>query len=97
MITHIVFLNIKPDLNKSEILDELEKQILALNDSIPKVNHIEFGKDFNQSELAFDAALYSTFNSKSDLDAYQVHPEHVKVKAFIGEVCSERAVVDYNK
>ena len=95
MITHIVFFNVKPELNKSQILDELETRLLNLNDSILELNHLEFGKDFNQSALAYDAALYSTFNTKADLDAYQVHPEHEKVKAYIGEVCSERAVVDY--
>lgn len=95
MVTHIVFLNIKPALNKSKILEELSSRLLALNKSIPSLNHLEFGKDFNQSDLAFDAALYSTFNTKADLDAYQIHPEHEKVKSYIGEVCSERAVVDY--
>lgn len=95
MITHIVFLNVKAELNKSEILDELERRLLALNNSIPTLRHLEFGKDFNQSDLAYDAALYSTFNTKADLETYQTHPEHVKVKTYIGEVCSARAVVDY--
>jgi len=95
MITHIVFLNIKPELDKLEILAKLESKLLALNNSIPTLNHLEFGADFNKSPLAFDAALYSTFKTKADLDAYQIHPEHEKVKAFIGKVCSQRAVVDY--
>lgn len=95
MITHIVFLNVKPELNKSEVLHGLEKRLLALNESISELNHLEFGKDFNKSTLAYDAALYSTFNTKADLDAYQIHPEHEKVKAYIGKVCSDRAVVDY--
>ena len=95
MVTHIVFLNIKPELNKSEILIELESRLLALNESIAELNHLEFGADFNKSPLAYDAALYSTFNTKADLEAYQIHPEHEKVKAYIGEVCSQRAVVDY--
>jgi len=95
MITHIVFLNIKPELNKLEILAELEVMLLALNNSISEISHLEFGTDFNQSPSAYDAALYSTFNTKADLDAYQIHPAHEKVKAFIGKVCSGRAVVDY--
>jgi len=95
MITHIVFLNIKPELNKSAVLNALEKQLLALNDSISELNHLEFGKDFNQSGLAFDAALYSTFSTKADLEAYQIHPEHLKAKDYIIEVTSARAVVDY--
>ena len=95
MITLIVFLNIKPELNKEEIIAELATRLLALNSSIPALKHLEFGADFNRSPLAYDAALYSTFNTKADLEAYQVHPEHEKVKAYIGEVCSQKAVVDY--
>lgn len=95
MITHIVFLNIKPTLNKVEILQELKNRLLALNESIEELQHLEFGTDFNGADAAYDAALYSTFKSKDDLQAYQVHPEHQKVKEYIGEVTSARAVVDY--
>ncbi|MCF6360768.1 MAG: Dabb family protein [Cyclobacteriaceae bacterium] len=95
MITHIVFLNIKPELNKAEILATLKSNLLGLNDSISELNHLEFGVDFNQSDVAYDATLYSNFNTKADLEAYQIHPEHLKVKDYIGKVCSSRAVVDY--
>ena len=71
MITHIVLLNIKPELNKLEILKELERRLLTLNDTIKELHLLEFGVDFNGSELAYDAALYSTFKSKDDLQAYQ--------------------------
>ncbi len=95
MITHIVFFNVKTDLDKSNIVAELKAKLLALNKSVPSLKHLEFGVDFSQSELAYDCALYSTFNTKADLDAYQVHPEHVKVKEYIGQVCANRVVVDY--
>ena len=95
MITHIVFLNIKPALNKAEVLQKIESQLLALNNSIDELEHLEFGIDFNGAEPAYDAALYSTFKSKADLEAYQIHPEHIKVKEYIVEVTSARAVVDY--
>ena len=97
MITHIVFFNIKPELNKLEILIELERRLLDLNNSIPELKHLEFGKDFNLSEAAYDGALYSTFNSKEDLEAYQIHPEHLRVKDYIIKVTSSRAIVDYKK
>jgi len=96
MITHIVFLNIKPELDKTSILNELKVKLLALNNSIKELHHLEFGFDFNGSDAAYDAALYSTFTTKANLQAYQIHPEHEKVKAYIGEVTSSRAVVDYN-
>ena len=51
--------------------------------------------DFNQSERAFDLSLYSTFDSKEDLQAYAVHPAHMEVVALIKSVTSESKVVDY--
>ncbi len=42
-----------------------------------------------------DVALYSEFSSWDDLDAYQKHPEHLKVAGFVQEVRLERHVVDY--
>ncbi|MCB0496298.1 MAG: Dabb family protein [Cyclobacteriaceae bacterium] len=95
MITHIVFLNVKPELNKEEILDVLNKKLLYLNQCIDELEHLEFGFNFNASPAAYDAALFSTFTSKENLEAYQVHPEHIKVKDYISEVTSARAVVDY--
>lgn len=95
MITHIVFLTIKSDLNKNEVLGELKKKLLNLNSSIDALEHLEFGYNFNASPAAYDAALYSTFTSKENLEAYKVHQEHEKVKAYIAEVTSARAVVDY--
>ena len=42
-----------------------------------------------------DVVLYTVFDSKEDLQAYQVHPEHQKCVAFISAVVAERRVVDY--
>jgi len=39
--------------------------------------------------------LYSEFRSQKDLEAYQRHPEHIRVAEFIEKVREERRVVDY--
>lgn len=98
MIKHIVFWNFAANADghsKAENLDRVESALLALKDSIPQLVEIEVGRDFNQSPAAFDMALYSVFQSKEDLEAYQVHPEHEKVRDLIGTVTESRAVVDY--
>lgn len=46
-------------------------------------------------EATYDVVLYSEFDSKEALDAYQVHPEHVAIKPFIAAVRSERQCMDY--
>ena len=98
MIKHIVFWNFSENADghsKAENMDRAEKALLALKGTIPELVEIEVGRDFNGSPAAFEMALYTVFASKEDLDAYQVHPEHEKVKQLIGSVTSGRAVVDY--
>ncbi len=95
MVIHIVFFKIKPELNKQLVIEELKQRLLALPNHITTLEHLEVGEDFNHSEAAYDLALYTTFNNKAGLNTYQAHPEHEKVKAYIGQVTSKRAVVDY--
>jgi len=98
MIKHIVFWNFSESAegrSKAENMDLVEQKLLALKDLIPELLEIEVGRDFNGSPAAFDMALYTTFATKEDLQAYQVHPEHEKVKTLVGSVTSGRAVVDY--
>ena len=42
-----------------------------------------------------DVALYTEFDSREALDAYQVHPAHQEFAAFLAPLRSERRVVDY--
>lgn len=97
MIKHIVMWKIKEtdEGTKEENLKKMKNMIEDLVGKIPEIVELEMGVDFNKSEKAFDLVLYSAFNSKEDLNAYQVHPEHKKVLAFASKVVSERAVVDY--
>tara|TARA_R100000027_G_scaffold254_2_gene312 strand:+ start:3525 stop:3827 length:303 start_codon:yes stop_codon:yes gene_type:complete len=99
MVKHIVFWNFAEAADghsKAENLDRVEAALLALKDSIPELLEIEVGRDFNGSPAAYDMSLYSVFESREGLNAYQVHPEHEKVRVLIGAVTSGRAVVDYD-
>ncbi|MCL1963665.1 MAG: Dabb family protein [Firmicutes bacterium] len=42
-----------------------------------------------------DVVLTSLFESEEALAAYQAHPEHQKVSAFVGAVMQNRACIDY--
>jgi quinol monooxygenase YgiN len=46
-------------------------------------------------EANVDVALYSVFESKAALNAYQIHPEHKAVSAELGPLRDTRAVLDY--
>jgi len=82
-------------LSKKQILAEMKSKLEALVPVIKEVKKMEVGFNFLESPAAWDIALYTEFDSKDALNAYQVHPEHVKLKDFIMSVTDKRAVVDY--
>lgn len=98
MIHHLVFWKLKPEAegrSAAENQSEALRQLNALVGLVPSLVSLEAGADLNRGPVAWDLALYTTFASQEDLQAYQVHPEHQKVAAFIGSVVSDRAVVDF--
>jgi len=95
MVKHIVFWNIKEDLDVEGVFEEMKLRVEAMNGEIPGLLKVELARDFNGSDVAFDVALYSELENKEALSVYQDHPMHLHVKEFIGAVTSERVVVDY--
>jgi hypothetical protein len=94
MIVHIVMFKFK-DENKSSNIEEVTKRLNALIQLIPTLKSMEVGVNFTLSDRAFDLSLYSTFETKEDLDAYALHPQHLKVVELIKSVTVESKVVDY--
>lgn len=98
MIKHIVFWKMKSEAEGRTAQENASIMVAKLNSLkslVPQVVEIDAGVDFNRSEAAWDVALYSTFKTRADLDAYQVHPEHLKVVEFVRAVVAARSVVDY--
>lgn len=96
MITHIVCWKVKDtDQSKEQNMQSIKNLLESLPAKISQILKLEVGIDVNRSEVAYDVALYSTFQSMEDLQAYQVHPAHVEVAAFIKQITEARMVVDY--
>lgn len=98
MFKHIVFWRLKDNAGGRSKLDnsrELKTVLEGLKDKIGAIKRIEVGININNSDAAYDVALYSEFDSREDLQIYQKHPEHVKIIGFVNEIREERAVVDY--
>lgn len=95
MVKHIVFWNIKEELDIDGVFEEIKVRVEALNGEIPGLLKVELGRDFNRSEIAYDVVLYSELEDQNALKVYQEHPMHLHVKEFIGAVTSSQAVVDY--
>jgi len=94
MIVHIVVFKF----NQQDIEANILKVTQELNNLLEKIDvlkSMEVGVNFTDSDRAYDLSLYSTFETKEDLQAYAIHPEHLKVVALIKNVTSESKVVDY--
>jgi hypothetical protein len=81
--------------SREEILKILKVMLEGLRESIPVVQKLEVGFNFNPSETAYDIALYSEFRNRDDLEIYRKHPDHIRVAEFVGNVRELRAVIDY--
>ena len=98
MVHHIVFWKLKGEANgqpASENAKQMKRQLCALQPLIPQLKSLHVGLDQNRSDAAWDIALYTTFDTLQDLQAYQVHSEHQKVVSFVSAVVASRAVVDF--
>lgn len=83
------------DENKALNMAKVQKKLVKLETKIDGLRSMEVGISFNESDRAFDLSLYSTFENESDLKAYTVHEEHLKVVELIKCVTTESKVVDY--
>ena len=97
MINHIVLWNFKPELSeadKKEAGETLKKELCSLKDKIDGILAIDVV--INELETSNrEIALISSFESVEALNAYVVHPEHVKVGGFVKSVTCDRACLDY--
>ena len=96
MVKHIVMWKLKEE-NREENAKIIKERLEALKAVIPEILHIEVGRNFTDSDMAYDLALYTEFESRQDLEVYQNHPAHKAVAAFVAEVRTARAVADYEK
>jgi hypothetical protein len=96
LIVHIVMFEFKAE-NKDANIAKTKAMLEALVDKIEPLLSMEVGVNFVPSERACDLSLYSTFEDEAGLDSYRVHPEHLKVVAFIKEVSVSSKVVDYKR
>jgi len=98
VVKYIVLWRLKPEAHGRPPADNaraIKKKLEALRGRIPGLLTIEVGLDFSRTDNSCDLALYSEFESRAALDAYQAHPEHKAVMPYILEARSERHLVDY--
>lgn len=95
MVKHIVMWNIQENKDKEEVFNTFKEMLESLKDTIPSLRYLEVGKNFNDSPAGHDISLYSEFDDQAGLDAYQIHPEHIKVSSYGKTVLCDRRICDY--
>jgi len=94
MLTHIVVWKYKAEIEQP-IRDEHLAQLRRLASVIKEVESLSVGFDVLHLARSYDTALCAVFRDREALDAYTVHPDHVKVANF-GRSISEHVVsVDF--
>jgi len=99
MIKHLVMFklaDVAEGNTKRENALRIKKDLEALKGVISEIVKIEvFINDDEAAKDNYDIVLVSEFENIKDLQAYAIHPEHVKVGGFIAKVRTARAAIDY--
>jgi hypothetical protein len=81
--------------NKKANIIQAKQMLENLLGAVPSLRSIDIGLNFSTEARAMDLSIITTFEGKVGLEAYAVHPEHLKVITFIKSVIKESKVVDY--
>ncbi|MCO5207152.1 MAG: Dabb family protein [Anaerolineae bacterium] len=92
-LVHVVLFKLKDvsDANVQRTIDKLR----SLEGRVPTLRAIEVGSNVVAAERAYDIALIARFDDLAGMEAYQTHPYHQEVLAFMRTVMSSAVAVDY--
>jgi hypothetical protein len=94
MLIHIVVWKYRADVELFA-REEHVKLLGALASIIPEVQMLAVGFDVLSLPRSYHTGLVATFVDRAALDAYTVHPEHVKVAEFGRSISEHVASVDF--
>ena len=78
MIEHVVLFKFKTGTPDSTIA-EISSELTDLKSRIPEIKYLTFGENFSNRNKGFNYGLVSRFDTRSDLEIYQKHSDHVRV------------------
>lgn len=96
MFTHVVFFKLKE--KDEENIKKAKEILMRVDGKIPTLKTVRVGIDVVRSGRSYDLALIATFDSRNDMDAYQIHPVHVnEVLAYLKPMLESSASVDFEE
>ncbi len=94
MLTHIVVWKYRADVPQTTREDHVER-LRSLRSIVPGIESLSVGFDTLHLPRSFDTGLVAIFHDRAALDAYTIHPEHVKVAEFGRSLSEMVASVDF--
>ena len=94
MLTHIVIWKYRSDV-ELEVREEHVSLLKALATQIKEVESLSVGFDTLGLPRSYDTGLVAVFQDRAGLDAYTIHPDHVKVAEFGRSISEHVASVDF--
>jgi hypothetical protein len=94
MLTHVVIWKYRADVS-ADIRAEHVALLRRLGSLIPELRSLAVGSDTLMLPRSYDTGLVATFADRAGLDAYTVHPEHIKVAEFGRTISEHVASVDF--
>lgn len=95
MLTHIVVWKYRTDIDEAT-REEHRNQLRRLPDLLPvDIKSFKVGADILHLSRSYDTGLVATYADQAALEAYSVHPEHVKVADFGRSISEHVASVDF--
>lgn len=94
MLTHIVVWKYRADIEQFD-REEHVNLLRSLRTIIPEVQSLSVGFDCLFLPRSYDTGLVAVFADQGALDAYTIHPEHIKVAEFGRSISEHVASVDF--
>jgi hypothetical protein len=94
MLIHIVIWKYRADASQ-EARAEHVARLRSLASVVPGIESFSVGFDILHSARSYDTGLVAIFRDRAALDAYTVHPDHVKVVEFGRSIGDTSASVDF--
>ena len=94
MLTHIVIWKYRADVER-EVRDAHVNLLRGLGAIISEVESLSVGFDTLRLARSYDTGLVATFRNRAALDAYTIHPEHIKAAEFGSSISEHVASVDF--
>ena len=96
MLTHIVVWKYRANVPQAA-REEHVARLRSVSDVVAGIESFSVGFDTVHLARSYDTGLVAVFRDRAALDAYTVHPEHVKAVEFGRQIVEKMAKVDFEE